>query len=209
MSLKDKITGLRTEGKTYNEISKELRCAKSTVSYHCRKLEFNEGLKATNSRKLWVNYRPQTTERHNLISYLVKTGTSGTHIVDVLNISHKELRSYCTKHNLKSEISLTGYARIKQHRRNKKILAVLYKGGACERCGYKKSISAMDFHHRDPKEKDFAISRNTNLAWKRVKAELDKCMLVCANCHRELHEEERGSEYLMFEDAESARINFS
>lgn len=63
-----------------------------------------------------------------------------------------------------------------------------YKGGSCEVCGYNKCQAALDFHHTDPSEKDFQISsvKNTKLS-PAVYAELDKCKLLCANCHREEH----------------------
>jgi predicted nucleic acid-binding Zn ribbon protein len=70
---------------------------------------------------------------------------------------------------------------------------VEYKGGKCEKCGYNKCVAAMDFHHKDPKEKDFGLSGNGNTqSWEKLKKEADKCLLLCANCHRELHEELNG-----------------
>lgn len=67
--------------------------------------------------------------------------------------------------------------------------AVDYKGGKCQRCGYCKSIWALSFHHTNPEEKDFNIGGNgTTRAWDSVKKELDKCILVCLNCHAEEHE---------------------
>jgi hypothetical protein len=63
-----------------------------------------------------------------------------------------------------------------------------YKGGKCSACGYDTSKRALTFHHRDPSQKDFTISGNHCLSWKRVKAELDKCELLCMNCHMEEHE---------------------
>lgn len=69
-----------------------------------------------------------------------------------------------------------------------KIEAVAYKGGKCMDCGYCKYPGAMDFHHRNPKEKDFKISGRPNLTLgPELKKELDKCDLLCANCHRERH----------------------
>lgn len=63
-----------------------------------------------------------------------------------------------------------------------------YKGGQCSTCGYKKCISALEFHHLDPNSKDFTISHLRAYSFnERVKCELDKCILVCANCHREIH----------------------
>ena len=54
-----------------------------------------------------------------------------------------------------------------------------------------KRIEALEFHHLNPNEKDFIISdRNLILDWNIIKKELDKCELVCANCHREIHSKE-------------------
>jgi hypothetical protein len=74
-------------------------------------------------------------------------------------------------------------------RRHKiKELSVEYKGGKCEICGYKKYIGALQFHHLDPSEKDFQISQKGHTrSWDRVKSELDKCIMVCGNCHSEIH----------------------
>jgi len=46
----------------------------------------------------------------------------------------------------------------------------------------------MDFHHIDPTQKDFAISaKGTTRAWEKIRVELDKCAMLCSNCHREHH----------------------
>lgn len=71
-----------------------------------------------------------------------------------------------------------------------KAKCVAYLGGKCVRCGYKKSHAALDFHHRDPKTKLFSIAaRLGSSGWAALRPELDKCDLVCANCHREIEEE--------------------
>lgn len=75
-------------------------------------------------------------------------------------------------------------------RRRKKIRdqAVEYKGSKCMFCGYKKCQAALDFHHLDAKKKEFGLSRNgITRSWEKTKQELDKCILVCSNCHREVH----------------------
>jgi hypothetical protein len=74
----------------------------------------------------------------------------------------------------------------KKRRRAIKLKAVEYKGGKCQNCGYNKCIGAMDFHHLDPQEKDFTISGNAG-KWETIKNELDKCVLLCKNCHAEQH----------------------
>ena len=80
--------------------------------------------------------------------------------------------------------------KVTKKRKSLKIQAVEYKGGKCERCNYNKSVNALHFHHRDPNEKDFGIGQSGyTRSWDKVKEELDKCILVCANCHAEIHEE--------------------
>jgi hypothetical protein len=70
-----------------------------------------------------------------------------------------------------------------------KQMAVEHKGGQCQKCGYNKCISALDFHHIEPQHKDFGIShKGLTRSWEAIKKEIDKCILVCANCHREIHE---------------------
>lgn len=71
--------------------------------------------------------------------------------------------------------------------RELKSRAVKYKGGKCQKCGYDKCIEALEFHHRDPLQKEFAISGSYNVSWDKIKHELDKCDILCANCHREEH----------------------
>ena len=76
------------------------------------------------------------------------------------------------------------------HKRRKKIrqMAVEYKGGKCERCGYNRYIEALEFHHLDSTKKDFNVSQHGyTRSWERVVKELEKCIMLCANCHRELH----------------------
>jgi hypothetical protein len=75
-----------------------------------------------------------------------------------------------------------------ERQRHLKQEAIDYKGGSCERCGYNKCPAALEFHHTDPTQKDFSIShtKNANLN-DTIRLELDKCIVLCANCHREEH----------------------
>lgn len=73
-------------------------------------------------------------------------------------------------------------------RRLRKLQAIDYKGGHCEDCGHANPIpDVFDFHHKDPSSKDLEPSRMFRLAWENVVGELDKCVLLCANCHRIRH----------------------
>lgn len=60
-----------------------------------------------------------------------------------------------------------------------------YKGNSCVLCGYSKCKQSMDFHHI--RDKKFAISGSHCRSWNEIKEELDKCVLLCRNCHGELH----------------------
>lgn len=74
-----------------------------------------------------------------------------------------------------------------KRRRKVKALAVAYKGGRCQVCGYAKYQGALDLHHLDPKLKEFGIAdTGYNHSWDKIREEVDKCVLVCANCHREI-----------------------
>jgi hypothetical protein len=77
-----------------------------------------------------------------------------------------------------------------RHRRKLKERAIEYKGGKCESCGYSKCLTSLHFHHTDPLQKEFAIGTRTKSNWENVRNELDKCTLICANCHGELHDSE-------------------
>lgn len=68
-----------------------------------------------------------------------------------------------------------------------KIKCIEYKGGKCISCDYKTYAGALEFHHLDSEEKEFEISNRKNYNFEPVKKELDKCILFCANCHREIH----------------------
>ncbi|GEM_PF-605511 len=64
-----------------------------------------------------------------------------------------------------------------------------YKGGKCESCGYSKCQRALSFHHLDPNKKSFGVSdKGLTRSWERIRDEIDKCVLICANCHMEVHE---------------------
>jgi len=80
-------------------------------------------------------------------------------------------------------------AAVSKRRKKVRLMAIEYGGGCCQICGYKKCNRALSFHHKDSSKKDFGLSaEGLTRAWSKTKAELDKCILVCANCHMEIHE---------------------
>jgi Fe-S cluster biogenesis protein NfuA len=73
-------------------------------------------------------------------------------------------------------------------RRERKSQAVLALGGTCKGCGLGSPARLLEFHHLDARTKEFSISADGILrSWQKIEAELAKCVLLCANCHRETH----------------------
>jgi len=71
-----------------------------------------------------------------------------------------------------------------RRRRSVKLTLVEEAGGQCPRCGFAEHPSALQFHHLDPSEKEFALSqKGVTIAIERSRAEASKCVLLCANCH--------------------------
>ncbi len=68
---------------------------------------------------------------------------------------------------------------------NLKKWAVDLLGGKCKICGYQKNIGSLDFHHLDPSRKDFGIANKKSKL--KIQQEIKKCILVCKNCHGEIH----------------------
>jgi hypothetical protein len=180
-SLKKQIVKLRLEGKTYNEIKDILNCSKSTISYHCKSygLDGDGNIHLNNDEKLLMN---EYYKNHTLNETSIK-----------FNVSNSTILKYCDNKNRNltdEEKILDNYVRVKLHRQKIKEKGIEYKGGKCEKCGYHKCNRALEFHHLNSKEKEFTISGYKILSWDKVKIELNKCILLCSNCHRELHDEQ-------------------
>lgn len=79
----------------------------------------------------------------------------------------------------------------REDKRKRKEQAIQYLGNRCSRCGNQFHPAVYEFHHLDPKTKDKDPSKMLQLKWSRVIAELDKCILLCANCHRLTHHEDK------------------
>lgn len=95
-----------------------------------------------------------------------------------LRSAKKYIRSCCAKCEIE---------RVREYGQILKQKSVDYLGGKCKKCGYNRCIRSLQFHHRDPSQKDFTISKHKCLNWIDTKKELDKCDLLCANCHGETH----------------------
>lgn len=177
MSNKELIIDLRKNGKTYNEISDILGISKSTIHYHCKKLGIN-GYNISND-----------TDKINEIKKLCETHTI-KEVSNITNVSISTVKRYKNKNTklTDSEIRNNKIKSVIDWRKRAKDKLIEYKGGECVICGYNKCSRSMDFHHLDPNKKDFGISGSTKSISK-LKKEVDKCILVCKNCHGEIHDD--------------------
>jgi hypothetical protein len=95
-----------------------------------------------------------------------------------LNEATIQLDTICRKcHNIQ-----------KNHRCERKIIrAKKFGGGKCVKCDYNKNFAALDFHHKENKVSNVSRLCLSDASWKRIQTEINKCILLCSNCHRELH----------------------
>lgn len=166
---KEKLESLINNNLSLKEISKNLNTSETTV----RRLLKEHNLKAKRLRyEIFII---------NNIKFKTCPTCKETKEVNYENfyISKKDKHcSWCRTCSNKKTIS----RQIK-----KKLKCVEYKGGKCCICDYNKYIGALEFHHLDPSKKDFDIGSMQRNSFKRVEPELKKCILVCSNCHREIH----------------------
>lgn len=176
---KKEIIRLRKEGKLFKEIVNELGCAKSTVSYHCSmaglgRVDIIE-MPEKNIKALNLYYKNHTRKE----------------TAEYFNISTASVKKYGFKQKTKTTLKqrkANVVIAVQKRRAKVKQMSLNYKGNKCSKCGYDTCTAALEFHHIDPKNKEFSISaKGYTRSWDKVKEELDKCELVCANCHRELH----------------------
>lgn len=177
ISVKKEIIRLRGEGKTYDEIKNLLGCSKSTISYHCVRNNIGDDRAIVNNDL--INEINEYYTNHTIEETAKKFNVSRTTIIRYANNKRVKLTDY--------ELRERNYNHVKTYRQKIKDRAVEYKGGSCVKCGYNKCTRALEFHHNNPNEKDFHLSSYKVLSWDKIKDELDKCIMVCSNCHKEIH----------------------
>ena len=86
--------------------------------------------------------------------------------------------------------------RTQERRVKNKLKAIDYLGGKCSHCGIVSEHRGIyDFHHLDTKEKEADPGSLMHYSWARIQKELDKCILLCANCHRIEHEKDNNVQH--------------
>lgn len=109
------------------------------------------------------------------------------HICGRKFLPNNAMRKYCYEC---VPAGLSSRERINHLDRLIKHILIQYKGGKCEKCGYDRCEGALHFHHRNPKEKEFVVSQinlSNEFGIRQLYQEVDKCSLLCANCHAEEH----------------------
>mgnify|MGYP003442925438 CR=1 FL=1 len=159
---KETLIFLVEDNKSTWKIAEELKMSQSTIRYWLKKY----GLKT----------KPVTDI--NLKNYCCK----------FCGETNKE--NFCNKG--KGIISLTKCKKCHnqftiERIRNYKKQAIEYKGGKCNICGYDRCQGSLHFHHINPLDKDPNWRQMKNWHFDKIKTEIDKCILVCANCHGEIH----------------------
>ena len=146
------------------EIAEQLNCSRNKIVYWLNKFNLKTA-------------RQQSTKNN----YLTKLCPKCKQIKDrdkFYILKDNKLSPYCI--NCKSKSS-------KKSRQDFKEDLVMRKGGKCYVCGYDKCNAALDFHHLDPSKKDRRYFNMRGGLSDTLKTELDKCVLLCSNCHREVH----------------------
>ena len=97
-------------------------------------------------------------------------------------------RKYCYECSPHEDENMSHAQAVTIKRRAIKKMLIEYKGGKCQHYGYDKCMRALEFHHLNPEEKDFHLSKNLSKSIASLKNEADKCVLLCSNCHAEEHQ---------------------
>ncbi len=108
--------------------------------------------------------------------------TSDKPIMNTCRVCEKDYPAGHQQHK-----SICNTCRTTSSRQNKKRRAVEYMGGKCIVCNYDKCIAALHFHHIEPHDKEFGFSSNMTKPFEVLQIELNKCIIVCSNCHSEIH----------------------
>ncbi|MEO0776192.1 MAG: hypothetical protein AAF146_06500 [Bacteroidota bacterium] len=93
-------------------------------------------------------------------------------------------------HRVKQQTNTYHSQTIRSLRRKLKLIDMM--GGGCSKCAYSTNISALHFHHVDSTTKQFKLDARilSNRSWEAILQEVEKCVLLCANCHAEEHNPE-------------------
>jgi len=164
MSEKD-LKSLVEKGMSQRQIAEKLGCSQSTVKYWLKKYGMKTKFLQCNKEKDFKCADCGETNTKKLLT-LKRKGEGYLH------------HSLCNSCHNKRTIA---------RQRDYKKKAVEFKGGKCAECGYNKCLGSLHFHHPDPTVKEPNWRNIRNMSFAKMKSAIEKCILVCANCHGEIH----------------------
>lgn len=165
---KEYLENKLAEGFSTNQIAKELGITGTGVRYYMKKWGLTSNHLSIKEKQC---YRTDTHKQ------CPKCGDIKT-LDNFDKRPNGNIQSYCRKC-----LNDNRYSLLKKHKQT----LVKEFGGCCSKCGYSKNLSALEFHHLDSKDKDFHFGSTKTTNINKIRQELDKCILLCANCHREIH----------------------
>ena len=163
------LKDLLSQGFSSYEIGRQLGYTGAGIRYHMKKYDlFSSNQSIQDKQKVpVVNGKKECKKCHNILP------------IEDFNVKPSgSLKSYCKKCNNEGRYSLL---------KRRKMEIIQKFGNKCSICGYNKNIAALEFHHIDPNEKEFHLGSTKTTNLDKLLLEMDKCILVCANCHREIH----------------------
>lgn len=212
IKIKEDVRKLRKSGLSYQEIKHKLNLtvAIGSIARYCKGINIHKKYSSDTKQSICGKCGQEFSQN-------IKRYRKYCKVCRGSKVYHKdgELQKYCklcdeyvnidnfykSKNNKPLTYCIKCSAkRLYECKKQLKQLCIDYKGGKCIKCNTSyKSTRVYDFHHREPHNKDFAISSCKNYYKPKLtdelKQELDKCDLLCANCHRMLHEEEDITKY--------------
>lgn len=181
---------------SYTSIAEKLDIPESTVAYYCRKLDENDEIikrnrKSSTKGKIGTDHLGLSEEQERKIKALTKYGLSTNDIEKLIDVDLEAIKEFVYKSDFKRRFldsDSTPYEQVEFRRNKNMLMAILYKGGECQECGYDRNKNSLEFHHTDPSQKDVTISDARSYSFETMKKELKKCVLLCVRCHSERHD---------------------
>jgi uncharacterized protein with PIN domain len=111
--------------------------------------------------------------------------------MELCKLCNKKFKDYQKKGRTRC-----GSCNTKIRRFRAKAAAIEFLGSKCKKCGWSGDQAALQFHHKYSEKKDFTIGNVANKSWDSIKKEMQKCILLCANCHMIEHSSKLGEEFI-------------
>lgn len=133
-----------------------------------------------------INNKIVSTQRRKYCYDCSPFGSGNNHLLKG-NKTEEEKKLIIASRKKKRSKVVYNFQKTWRRKRKDKLLQEL--GGKCSRCGYNKSAWALEFHHQNPNTKEFSLScLGLTCSWNKLLEEAKKCIILCANCHREIEE---------------------